>query len=107
MPPCCNFDCGPYLLDIQPAVQSPHVGHIVSRAQSGSKEARDGLLRYANGNFAGIDDSSWYLEGRIAEGIGLADVAAEFYAKIAKPVRLSGTGAYELAQVRLARINPH
>jgi tetratricopeptide (TPR) repeat protein len=70
------------------------------QAETGKlKEARAGLLRYI-GTSDTISDSVWYLEGRIAEGLGMKEAAVEIYSKITKPERLTGDGAYELAQIR-------
>jgi tetratricopeptide (TPR) repeat protein len=70
------------------------------------KEARDGLLRYL-GTSATISTSGWYLEGRIAEALGLTGSAAAIYSNIAKPARLTGSDAWDLAQIRLAVIQSH
>jgi tetratricopeptide (TPR) repeat protein len=64
------------------------------------KEARAGLLRYL-GTSDAINDSAWYVEGRIAESLGLKEAAMEIYSKIARPPRPIGDAAYDLAQVRL------
>ncbi len=64
------------------------------------KEARAGLLRYL-GTSDAINDSAWYVEGRIAESLGLKEAAIEIYSKISRPPRPIGDAAYDLAQVRL------
>jgi tetratricopeptide (TPR) repeat protein len=64
------------------------------------KEARAGLVRYL-GTGDTINDSAWYLEGRIAEDLGLKETAAAIYSTIAKPSRPGGDSAYDLAQIRM------
>jgi hypothetical protein len=64
------------------------------------KEARAGLLRYL-GSADAPNDQVWYLEGRIAEALGLKDVAAGLYNRIPKAQHPVGDGAYDIEQVRL------
>jgi hypothetical protein len=73
------------------AIQA-ELGHV--------KEAREMLVRYLN-NSETINASANYLVGRIAEEIGLFDIAVDIYSKIPKPKVLSGDDAYDIAQLRL------
>lgn len=71
------------------------------QAENGQfKDARAGLLRYQGTNLT-ISDSAWYLQARIAEGLGLNNTAKAIYSKIAKPQHPTGDGAYDLSQIRL------
>ena len=64
------------------------------------KEARDLLLRYVNSSET-VNDSASYLVGRIAEELGLLDLATDIYSKIPKPKVPTGDAAYDIAQLRL------
>ena len=81
----------------------PAYNHTLAalQAETGKlKEARSGLLRFLGSGDA-INDSAWYLQGRIAEALGFVDTAAEIYSKILPPSRPSPDDAYQLAQIRL------
>jgi tetratricopeptide (TPR) repeat protein len=83
----------------QPSASWHHTLGSVQAELGKLKEARAELLLYLGRG--AINDSAWYLEGRIAEGLGMTDIATGIYANIKRPERLTGDGAYELAQVRL------
>jgi tetratricopeptide (TPR) repeat protein len=64
------------------------------------KEAHQMLVRYVS-LVGSVNSSAQYLMGRIAEGLGLADAAAELYRRIPAPEHDFGETVYGLAQVRL------
>ena len=74
------------------------------QAETGQlKEARQSLVRYLGFFDAStpINASAQYLMGRIAEGLGMPEIAEKFYSALSKPKVDSGDDAYDLAQIRL------
>ncbi len=67
------------------------------------KEARQSLVRYMNFFDAsnGLIDSSRYLMGRIAEGLGLRETAEQFYSAVAQAKIESGFTSHDLSQIRI------
>jgi tetratricopeptide (TPR) repeat protein len=95
----------------QMAKDNPHILHTLAclYAEAGkTKEARDLLLRSMDElNLDEPNDDYWYALGRIAEQYGERDIAISDYRRLQKPRQVLEipTSSYELAQIRLKRLN--